>query len=218
MVQDAFDRLQNDFYDADKVKSTALMQGAIKGIAAATGDKYTVYFPPAESKSFRESLSEGFDGIGAYMDMTADGIAKIVAPMSGSPAEKAGLKGGDIVSKIDDYTVTDKDSITTVTEKIKGVAGTKVKLTIIRGTETFTVEVTREKITVHYVEYKKAANDIALIKISAFGQGVARDFKAAAEKAIKETAGADKLIIDLRNNPGGELDEVAAILASFVPE
>ena len=187
-------------------------------MAEATGDKYTIYFPPAESKNFQDSLAGEFEGIGAYMEMTTGGIAKIISPISGSPAEKAGLKGGDIVSKVDDYTVTDKDSITTVVNKIKGKSGTKVKLTIIRGGDTFTVEVVRDKIAVHYVEFKKVGVDIAIIKISAFGEGVAKDFKDNIQKAIKETAGADKMIIDLRNNPGGSLDEVAAILSSFVPE
>ena len=98
------------------------------------------------------------------------------------------------------------------------MSGSKVKLTIVRAGTTLEIEVIRAKITIHYVEFKKAAADIALIKISTFGDGVAKDFKEAVQTAAKETAGAEKMIIDLRNNPGGSLDEVATILSSFVPE
>lgn len=218
LFNDAYLKLKNEYYDASKVGETELVRGAIEGMAAVTGDKHTVYFPPAESRIFQDDLSGEFEGIGAYVDMLTPGLLKIVSPISGSPAEKAGLKAGDVIIKIDGLDVTESVSLEYAVSKIKGPAGSEVVLRLKRGEETITVTVERAKIEVEYVEYKKLASGVPYVKISMFGEGTLRGFAEAATWIKKNGTDTDKLVIDLRNDPGGSLDEVAGILSYFVPK
>lgn len=218
LLNDAYLKLKNEYYDASKVPSGELVRGAIEGMTEATGDKHTVYFPPAESQSFQDELSGSFEGIGAYVDMATPGVLKIVSPLSGSPAEKAGLRGGDVITKIGDLEVTETVSLESAVAKIKGPAGTEVKLRIKRGEERLEISVKREKIEVKYVEFKKLASGVPYVKISMFGDGTLRGFAEAATWIKKNGTDTDKLVIDLRNDPGGSLDEVAGILSYFVPK
>jgi carboxyl-terminal processing protease len=91
----------------------------VKGLAEATGDKHTTYFPPAESKSFHDELDGQFEGVGAYIDMPVAGELRVISAISGSPAEKVGIKGGDKILKIDNYTVTDSTTLNDAVAKIK---------------------------------------------------------------------------------------------------
>ncbi|MDQ1343393.1 MAG: carboxyl-terminal processing protease, partial [Patescibacteria group bacterium] len=141
-----------------------------------------------------------------------------VSPISGSPAEKAGLKAGDVIIKIDGLDVTESVSLEYAVSKIKGPAGSEVVLRLKRGEETITVTVERAKIEVEYVEYKKLASGVPYVKISMFGEGTLRGFAEAATWIKKNGTDTDKLVIDLRNDPGGSLDEVAGILSYFVPK
>lgn len=188
------------------------------GMADATGDKHTVYFPPTESKEFQEGLSGHFEGIGAYVDMAVPGVLKIVSPLVGSPAEKAGIKGGDVIVKIDDLVIDESVSLEYAVSKIKGEAGTAVTVYVKRGSENLVFTVKRAKIEIKYVEFKKLASGTPYVKISMFGDGTLAEFAEAAEWIKKNGTDTDKLVIDLRNNPGGNLDDVAGILSYFVPK
>jgi carboxyl-terminal processing protease len=218
ILNDAYLKLKNDYFDASKADQGELVRGAIKGMANSVDDKHTVYFPPVETKSFEDELSGEFEGIGAYVDMQTPGVLKIISPISGSPAERAGLKSGDIIRKVNDFEITEKVSLEMAVSKIKGPAGTEVTLSILRGEETILKTVKREKITIDYVEYKKLPSGIVHLKITMFGEGTLVSFAKAAEWISKNATDTNKLIIDLRNNPGGSLDEVAAILSYFVPK
>lgn len=218
LLNDAYLKLKNEYYDPTKVTDAELIRGAITGMTEATGDKHTVYFPPAASKDFQDELSGEFEGIGAYVDMTTPGVLKIISPLAGSPAEKAGLKGGDVITKIGDLDITETVSIEFAVSKIKGPAGTSVTLHIMRGTEPIVVSVNREKIEIKYVEYKKLPSGVPYVKISMFGDGTLKGFAEAATWIKKNGGDTDKLVIDLRNDPGGSLDEVAGILSYFVPK
>lgn len=218
VLNDAYLKLRNEYYDASKVEEADLIRGAITGMTEATGDKHTVYFPPTESKQFQDELSGELEGIGAYVDMTVPGVLNVISPLVGSPAEKVGLKGGDVITKIDDLTVTADVSLEYAVSKIKGKAGTNVVIHVKRGNENLVFTVTRAKIEIKYVEYKKLASGVPYVKISMFGDGTLKGFAEAATWIKKNGTDTDKLVIDLRNDPGGSLDEVAGILSYFVPK
>ena len=142
-------------------------------MAEASGDKHTAYFPPVESKNFQDSLAGEFHGIGAYVDMPKPGVLHIISPISGTPSEKAGLKGGDLIKKIDDMIITEKTTLEDAVSKIKGPIGTSVRLRIQRGTEELDFSIVRAKIVIKYVEHKRLDNADQHIKITTFGAGVA---------------------------------------------
>lgn len=217
ILNDVYEKLKSNYYDSAKLRDEALLQGAAKGMAEASGDKHTAYFPPVESKNFQDELGGEFEGIGAYIDMPKPGELHIISPMSGTPAEKSGLKGGDIITKINDMPITESTTLQDAVNKIKGAPGTTVKLHIQRNTEELDFTITRAKITINYVEYKKLETLDQYIKITTFGAGV-KDAFVQALGAIAKDVSNGKIIIDLRNNPGGSLDEVAAMLNYFVPK
>lgn len=217
ILNDVYQKLKYDHYDSAKFKDEDLIQGAAKGMAEASKDKHTAYFPPVESKNFQDGLSGEFEGIGAYVDMPKPGELHIISPIPGTPAEKAGLKGGDTILKIDDLIITEETTLEEAVNKIKGAEGTTVKIRIRRGTAELDFNVIRAKITINYVEYKKLDNNDYLVKISLFGAGVKDAFVQALGTIAKDN-GNGKIIIDLRNNPGGSLDEVANMLGYFVPK
>ena len=217
VLNDVYEKLKYNHYDSVKFHDEALIQGAAKGMAEASNDKHTAYFPPVESKNFQDQLGGEFEGIGAYIDMPKPGELHIISPMSGTPAEKSGLKWGDIITKIDDMSITESTALQDAINKIKGVGGTTVKLHIKRGLEELDFTITRAKITINYVEYKKLDSGEQYIKITTFGAGV-KDAFVQALTAVAKDSGNGKIIIDLRNNPGGSLDEVAGMLNYFVPK
>ncbi|MDD2516187.1 MAG: S41 family peptidase [Candidatus Gracilibacteria bacterium] len=218
ILNDVYYKLKNYHYNSANFSENELIDGAIKGMTEATKDKYTTYFPPVDSKSFQDSLKEDYEGIGAYVDMEKPGLFKIVSPIAGSPAEEAGLKGGDIVLQIDDLLVTEKVTLDQAVAKIKGLAGTQVKLKIQRGDQAFDISVTRKLITMKFVDYKQLDNGDFYIKLRIFGAGINKAFEGAITNLKSNTGFNGKIIIDLRNNPGGQLDEVAAMLDKFVPK
>lgn len=205
---------QIDYSSIDKVYSllkkdfdgtldqNKLLDGLKSGLVSATGDPYTVYFSPKDAKAFNDQLSGSITGIGAELGTDADNNIVIVSPLSGYPAEKAGLKSKDMIAAIDGLS-TSGMSVDKAVTKIRGNPGTQVKLTIIRGTTApFEVTITREKITIPSVEYK-IDGTIGYLKISQFGpdtvglaQKAAKDFK---DKGVKG------VVLDLRSNPGGYL-------------
>ncbi len=217
ILNDVYLKLKYAHYDSTQFKDEELIQGAAKGMSDASKDKHTAYFPPTESKNFQDELNGEFEGIGAYIDMPKPGELHIIAPISSTPAEKVGLKGGDIILKIDDLVVDENTTLQEAINKIKGPQGTNVKLHIRRGTQELDFTITRAKITVNYVEYKKLDNADHHIKITTFGAGV-KDAFVQALGAVAKDGGNSKIIIDLRNNPGGSLDEVANMLSYFVPK
>lgn len=187
-----------------------MLEGAIKGYIAGLGDEYAEYYTQEEMSSELDEAMGNYVGIGIYMLVdSANGQIIVSKPMEGSPAEEAGIQTGDIITKVEDEEVT-VDNVSDMSNKIKGEEGTKVKLEIQRGEETLTLNVERRRIVVSHINTKIFDNNIGYINIIDFDGGVADEFKTKYND-LKEK-GAQSLIIDIRNNGGGVVDESISIL------
>ena len=186
-----------------------LKDSAIKGYVAGLGDEYTEYIPASKMKDYTENITGSFVGVGIYMvaDEESDRVL-VYYPIPGSPAEKAGIKSGDLIISVDDveYTAKDFDRIASF---IKGKAGTKVKLIIEREGQRIPYELIREKITTNPITAKMIEGNIGYLKVPSFDEDTAKSFKEKVQEL--QNQGAQKLIIDLRNNGGGIVDEAVEI-------
>lgn len=206
-----------DVTDQDRVYS------AIQGLASAYGDPYTTFFPPEESKSFEEDISGSFEGVGMEVT-TKDNRLTVVAPLRGSPAEKAGVKAKDIIYKIDG-TESVGMSIDQAIKLIKGPRGSKVVITVIReGAQApLDISITRDVIRVPTIETELRNDGVFVIRFYTFGAEASEEFRKAMQEFItaynnKSTPRVKSLIIDLRGNPGGYLDAAVEIASWFLDE
>ena len=193
----------------DKIDDEKLKEGAIKGYVEGLGDEYTEYIPADEMKDYTENITGNFVGIGIYMIADKDsGRVVVYYPIPESPAEKAGIKAGDQIISVDgiEYTADDFDNIA---DYIKGEEGSSVKLVIDRNGEKLDFEITREKINTNPSTIEMLEDGIGYLKLPSFDEGTAKDF----EEKVKElqSEGAKSLIIDLRNNGGGIVNEATDI-------
>ncbi len=190
-----------------------MVYGAISGMVSSMGDPYSVFMDPEITKSFAEDLSGEFQGIGAELSVTDKGLI-IVSPLSGYPAEKVGLKPNDQILKIDD-SISDQLTIYAAIGQIRGAAGTKVKLTIMREgwTEPQVFEIQREKILVKSVTWEVKNDNVGYIKVSQFGG----DTTELMQQATKELAAKNlqAIVLDLRRNPGGYLQSAVEMVGLF---
>ena len=213
----------------DKLKSTVLNQpiedstlfyGALKGVVASLGDPYTTFFSPQEAKEFKSELDGRFDGIGAELGFRNRAIT-IIAPLPGTPAEKAGLRAGDIILEVDKKDVTNL-SLDEVVRKIRGPKKTSVILTIFRNGEVKTREFTVARATIVVppvtLVWKdiKNAGPVPVIKLSTFQENTPSEFSRQARVALSKNPQA--LIIDLRNNPGGYLNAAVLVASHWLTE
>lgn len=205
-VNQVYKILKTDFDGS--LDQTKLIDGAKQGLVAATGDPYTEYFNPKDAKAFNDELTGSITGIGAELGTDSQSNIVVISPLSGYPAEKAGLKPHDIIAAINGST-TQGMSIDAAVTKIRGNPGTKVTLTIVRGSaKPFDVTITRQKITVPSVKYEEDGN-IGYIKISQFtddtvnlAQKAAQEFKSKNVKGV---------VLDLRGDPGGYLNAAVGV-------
>lgn len=197
-----------------EINDEELIEGAVKGYVDALGDPYTTYYTKKEMKTIMEETNGSFVGIGVYMtkDLEKNAIL-IIKPIENSPAEKAGILPGDLITKVDDVEYTG-DKLEEASNKIRGEEGTKVKLEIYRNGETKTFELTRTKVVVSHVTTKVLNNDIGYIAISDFEGECASEFETKYKQLEKQ--GIKKLIIDIRNNGGGIVDEALKIANMLV--
>lgn len=209
----AWDTLENKFYGDLDVKK--MVYEAISGMINSAGDPYTLFMNPEEAKRFGEDLNGSFDGIGAELE-NQNGLLTVVAPLDGSPAQKAGLRSQDIVLKIDGGDVT-KMSFYGAINKIRGNKNTIVTLSIYRPStkENLEVKITRDTIVVKSVRWEDK-DGILYIKISQFGDDTVSLTKQAAQFAIDKNY--NKIILDLRNNPGGYLEGSIDIASLFIEQ
>ena len=193
-------------YDGN-LDEQALTCGAARGMVAATGDPHTAYMDPDEAKEFEKSLSGNIGGgIGAEIAKRHN-VPTIIRPLKNSPAEKAGIKAGDVIVKVNDTVVTDMP-VDQVVQRIRGDVGTTVKLVLSRGGERKDVTVTREKVVAPAAEWK-IDGEIGILTVSRFNDDTGKQARQAAEEF--RSAGVRKVILDLRGNPGGTVAAAQAL-------
>lgn len=206
----------NNFYVED-YDENELEEGMYMGYVYGLGDRYSSYMDKETFNKFMEQTSGIYAGIGAVVSDSDDGRVLVISPYDGSPAAKAGILAGDIITEVNGLDIRNA-GVDSVVAMMKGKEGTKVNLTVYRKTDNslFDVELTREKITVPTVSYEMLPDSMGYIRISGF-EGVTYDqFKHALEDLKSQNM--NGLIIDVRNNPGGILEEVAKISDELVPE
>jgi carboxyl-terminal processing protease len=208
----AWDNVHQYFY-TQPVDDTKMMEGAIRGMMDSLGDPHTAYMDPMELQQINNQLVGSYDGIGAWVDASGTFLT-IISPMSGYPAEKAGLQAGDEIIAVDGTSMVGVDPNVVLTH-VLGPAGSTVTLTIQRKgvTAPFDVSLTREKITLHSVDGKMLDNNIAYISINIFGDTTTTELQStlAALLANKPVG----LILDLRGNGGGLLQAGIEVASQF---
>ncbi|MDP3727300.1 MAG: S41 family peptidase [bacterium] len=211
---EVWSEIEAKYVDRDSIDRKKLVEGAIGGLVKALKDPYTVFLPPQQSKLFREDVRGSFGGIGAEIGMRKN-ILTIIAPLKGSPAERAGLKAGDKILKINATTTADL-SLEEAVSFIRGPIGTKVTLAITRDDEeTEEVEITRATIVIPIIETARKDDGVFYVRLMSFNEQSTLEFR----RAIREflVAGDSKFILDLRSNPGGYLDAAVDIASWFIP-
>ncbi|MDP3881009.1 MAG: S41 family peptidase [bacterium] len=210
---EAWTTLKGVHIDGPEIVSQDLVYGAIKGLAGAFNDPYTVYFPPAEARKFEEDVSGRFYGIGAEIDLNESGNVIVITPLKDSPAEKSGLRAADLILEIDGISTKGMTTDEAVT-LIRGELGDPVILTVARENELLEIVITREEIQVPTLSYELVGDreQFAHIYLSSFNENAASAFAKALRDA--ESDNAKGIIVDLRFNPGGFL-EVANNLAGW---
>ena len=197
----------------DEVK---LYYGSLQGLVRGLNDPYSAYFPPVEAAEFARDLSGEFEGVGMEVGMKKDQLV-VVAPIAGSPAEKAGIKAKDAILAIDDKE-TSQLSLTEAIGKIRGPKGTTVKLVLLSFGETKTRELSIERaaITVPSVKWEQKDNGVAYIRIGYFNEKTGQEFDAAVRDIKRVMTQPRGIVLDLRSNPGGILDESVLVASSWV--
>lgn len=212
----AWNILDTNFVGAsstDKNTDQNKVWGAIAGLAASYGDPYTTFFPPEDLKTFEDDISGNFEGVGIEIDVR-DGILTVVSPLKGTPADKAGMRAKDQIIKIDDKSTVGM-SAQEATKLIRGPKGKSVKFTVTREGKELEINVVRDVIDVPIVITTKRDGGIFIIQITSFAANSADKFREALREFVNSKS--DKLILDVRGNPGGYLEASVDIASWFLP-
>ncbi|MFA7252790.1 MAG: S41 family peptidase [Candidatus Paceibacterota bacterium] len=212
--------LDEKYVDTHKSTSTVMttdqdrIWGAIAGLTDSLGDPYTIFMPPEEAKEFEEDINGNFEGVGMEIGIKED-VLTVVSPLKGSPAEKAGLLSGDKIIMIDDKPAADLSADQAV-KLIRGQSGTAVKISVLRGTSTKTLEfkITRAVIDIPTLK-TEVKDDVFVISLYNFYAQADTQFQQALNEFIKSKK--HKLILDLRGNPGGYLSSAVNMTSWFLP-
>ncbi len=217
LIREAWDTIHKNYVDAKNLDDRKLAYGAIDGMTNAVGDTGHTTFMTPEARAARNSaLSGSYVGIGAEVDTTADGLPLIVGVFRGSPADKAGLKAGDIVVAVDGKSTTG-ESVDSVIARVRGEAGTPVVLTVRSGADgpVRDVRIIRADVQIEPVSWAMVpGSKTAMLRLEQFSSGAGPKLKAALEEI--RAAGADRLIFDLRGNPGGYVSEAVVVASQFL--
>jgi carboxyl-terminal processing protease len=215
---DALRKIEERYVDSDKIDYQKMLYGAISGMVESLGDDYTIFMPPEKSDSFIKSVSgkDSFEGVGMELGIK-DKILTVVAPIEGTPAYRAGIKAGDKILEIDGKT-TEGMTTEKAVSLIRGEKGTQVALNIIRKNLDKPKEyiLTRDTIEVPVIRWEMKEGDIAYIKIYQFTANLPSKFEDIITQVLRNNA--KKIIIDLRNNPGGYLETAVDVASWFLPE
>ncbi len=239
MFWTVLNKIENTYYDKKAIDPQKLLNGAIAGMVASLDDPYTVYLPPAQNKDFKQGLAGQFEGIGAELGMKGKQII-VVAPLDGGPAQKAGVRAGDMIIKVDDQAIGGWN-LNQVVSKIRGEKGTDVRLSVMRqqDQQPRDIKITRDTITVKSLtswtkqiksidEIKQtdtlkaqADQKVVYIRLSQFGDSTNDEWQRLSAE-IDRNLTADKtikgVVFDLRNNPGGYLSDAVYISSEFIKD
>ena len=215
LLREARALIDEHYVDRDAIQDRMLEYGAISGMVDALGDTgHSRFMSPEILDAERQSLSGEFEGIGATLTFT-NGQAVVIAPLEGSPADKAGIKAGDVIVAVDDEDVTELN-LSEVISRIRGPKGTAVVISVLRaGADTPTdIRIVRDKIALTSVTSAVLpGTDVLMVRIAGFSDGVGSDLKKVITQARSE--GANKIILDLRDSPGGLLDMLLNDLLAY---
>lgn len=198
-----------------EIDEQKIMDETIRGYVNGLDDEYSEYMTAKEWDEYQAAALGKYVGIGIYMSVDKNGNVVVVEPIKDTPAEAAGLKSGDIIVYVNDESMVGISS-DIVSSKIKGEEGTKVKITVLRDTEYIDFEIERKAIKVYHVENEMLENNIGYISLLAFDEGCANEFRNSYLEL--KNKGAQKIILDLRNNTGGLVDECLEIADMILPK
>lgn len=214
LLKEGVDIIDKNYVDIDKVDKADLVYGAMRGLIGALEDPYSVFFEPQDSKIFEENVNGSFGGIGAEIGIRNE-VVTIISPLKDSPAEKAGLRAGDKVLSVDD-TSTEGLSIDGAVKIIRGPKGSEVILGIIRDEDEDVIQISiiRDTIRIPIIDWEDKGDGIAYIALHHFTETAVRDFGDVVNEILKSDT--EKIILDLRNNPGGFLEVAVNISGWFL--
>jgi carboxyl-terminal processing protease len=241
LFYDVIVKLNSMYYDKTKIDAGKMVTGAISGMVASLGDPYTSFFPPKQNTDFKTQLAGEFSGIGAELSLNDQNQIIVMAPLDGSPAEKAGVKSGDLIVKVDGK-MTSGWTLAQAVEVIRGHKGTKVTITVLhpKEKEAHDLTIVRDTIQVKSVTSWVKQFDcskgtcvqssncsptaggcitVAYIRISQFGDKTNSEWLAAVNKIMPQIKAAKNfkgIILDVRNNPGGYLNDAVYIASEFI--
>ena len=214
VIDEAADRIADKA--AHKVDRDALERAAVEGMLRALGDKWSTYYGQSEFRSFQSALQGRYSGVGLWLRSapdTAGGGVEVGSVQPGSPAERAGVMAGDVLVRVDDTDVA-KAEVPAVATLLRGPAGSTVRVAVRRGSATETVRLARTTFSSDDVTVERLAGGISRISITAFTRGVGRDVAKAmaTERSVRPRG----VVLDLRDNPGGLLDEAVSVASVFL--
>lgn len=216
ILDQTYQTIRENYVLSDDITDEQLVYGAAAGMVAALGDTgHSVFLDPEEAKAFDEQSKGELVGIGVQIDTTGN-LPKVIAPIPGSPAAKAGILPGDVITEVDGKSLEGMDP-SEAGDLLRGEEGTKVKVTLIHAgeTEPYEVTLTRSRISVPAVTWAMMPNDVAWIYLSEFSSGATEQLQKALRDA--KSHGAKGVVLDMRNNPGGLVFEAIGVASQFLP-
>lgn len=215
LLADLWSKIDSNFVFEEDINKQAMVYSAAKGFVDALGDPYTSFYDPEESIIFKSDLEGRFEGVGIQMGEKNNEII-VVSPIKNTPAERAGILPGDIITKVDNQNIASL-TIDQVVDIIRGEKGTEVILTIKRSENELNIPIIRDEIVVPTTEYEiiqSENSNIAYVSLFHFSEGIANDFKEITNTILGSNI--DGIILDLRSNPGGLVDQAEKIASQFL--
>lgn len=211
------DVLPEKYLDKSAIDSNKILYGAISGMVRSLGDPYTAFLDPKQNENIKSEIAGSYEGVGIQIGFDEKKRLAVIAPLSGTPAEREGVQAKDLILKIDDKDAFDL-TLPEAVDLIRGQAGTKVKLVLQReGEELYEKTIERAKIDVRSVEVKYIDHDgkqIAVVKVSRFGEKTNEEWDNVIGEVVAKKV--DGIVVDMRNNPGGLLDSSVYLAGDFV--
>lgn len=210
---EVWDKIKEKYVKTD-IKDSDLFYGAVQGLVYALGDPYSLYFPPKAADEFAKDLSGELEGIGAEIGVKNQQLT-VISPLPNTPAQKAGLRPGDKILQIDAEPTTGMD-VNTAVSKIRGKADTVVTLIVSREgwTEPKEIKITRAKINIPSVTFEMKNNEVGYFRVLQFNEDTQREFSLGIREFLNKKG--TKIILDLRNNPGGYLDQAIKMASEWI--